>query len=49
MVVQTQQRARSNGQNAPLKRDSKVAGAIGISGGSGEQLHAVAEAGAVAF
>src|SRR5437870_12677564 len=33
----------------PLKRDGKVAGAIGVSGGSGEQDHAVAEAGASAF
>jgi uncharacterized protein GlcG (DUF336 family) len=33
----------------PLKRDGKVAGAIGVSGGSGEQDHAVAEAGAAAF
>ena len=33
----------------PLKRDGKVVGAIGVSGGSGEQDHAVAEAGAAAF
>jgi uncharacterized protein GlcG (DUF336 family) len=33
----------------PLKRDGKVMGAIGVSGGSGEQDHAVAEAGAAAF
>jgi uncharacterized protein GlcG (DUF336 family) len=33
----------------PLKRDGKVVGAIGVSGGSGEQDHAVAEAGASAF
>jgi uncharacterized protein GlcG (DUF336 family) len=33
----------------PLKRDGKVAGAIGVSGGSGAQDHAVAEAGAAAF
>jgi len=33
----------------PLKRDGKVAGAIGVSGGSGEQDHAVAEAGAEVF
>lgn len=33
----------------PLKRDGKVVGAIGVSGGSGEQDHAVAEAGAGAF
>lgn len=33
----------------PLKRDGKVVGAIGVSGGSGEQDHAVAEAGADAF
>ncbi len=33
----------------PLKKDGKVAGAIGVSGGSGEQDHAVAEAGAAAF
>src|SRR5271170_4467126 len=30
----------------PLKQDGKVIGAIGVSGGSGEQDHAVAEAGA---
>ena len=33
----------------PLKKDGKVVGAIGISGGSGVQDHAVAEAGAAAF
>jgi uncharacterized protein GlcG (DUF336 family) len=33
----------------PLKRDGKVVGAIGVSGGSGEQDHAVADAGAAAF
>jgi uncharacterized protein GlcG (DUF336 family) len=33
----------------PLKRGGKVMGAIGVSGGSGEQDHAVAEAGAAAF
>src|SRR5271166_3810637 len=33
----------------PLKRAGKVVGAIGVSGGSGEQDHAVAEAGAAAF
>ncbi|MGZ8376219.1 MAG: GlcG/HbpS family heme-binding protein [Gemmatirosa sp.] len=33
----------------PLKRDGKVVGAIGVSGGSGKQDHAVAEAGANAF
>ncbi len=33
----------------PLKRDGKVVGAIGVSGGSGEQDHVVAEAGAAAF
>lgn len=33
----------------PLKRDGKVVGAIGVSGGSGEQDQAVAEAGAQAF
>ena len=32
-----------------LKRDGKVVGAIGVSGGSGEQDHAVAAAGAGAF
>lgn len=30
----------------PLREDGKVVGAIGVSGGSGEQDHAVAEAGA---
>jgi uncharacterized protein GlcG (DUF336 family) len=33
----------------PLKRDGKVVGAIGVSGGSGEQDHSVAEAGATAY
>lgn len=33
----------------PLKRDGKVVGAIGVSGGMGAQDHAVAEAGAAAF
>ena len=33
----------------PLKRDGKVVGAIGVSGGSGVQDHEVAEAGAAAF
>ena len=33
----------------PLKQDGVVVGAIGVSGGSGEQDHAVAEAGAAAL
>ncbi|EOR95501.1 hypothetical protein ADIARSV_1320 [Arcticibacter svalbardensis MN12-7] len=33
----------------PLKKDGQVVGAIGVSGGSGEQDHAVAEAGVAAF
>ena len=33
----------------PLKRDEKIVGAIGVSGGSGEQDHAVAEAGGAAY
>ena len=33
----------------PLKKDGQVAGAIGVSSGSGEQDHAVAEAAATAF
>jgi uncharacterized protein GlcG (DUF336 family) len=33
----------------PLKREGKVIGAVGVSGGSGDQDHAVAEAGAAAF
>src|SRR5215467_7546385 len=33
----------------PLKKNGKVVGAIGVSGGSGDQDHAVAEAGASAF
>lgn len=33
----------------PLKRGDEVIGAIGVSGGSGQQDHAVAEAGAKAF
>ena len=33
----------------PLKKGGKVIGAIGVSGGSGKQDHAVAEAGAAAL
>src|SRR6202049_4162854 len=33
----------------PLKKDGKVVGAVGVRGGSGDQEHAVAEAGAKAF
>ena len=33
----------------PLRRNNEVVGAIGVSGGSGEQDQAVAEAGAAAF
>ncbi len=33
----------------PIKKDGVVVGAIGVSGGSGEQDHAVAEAGVAAF
>ena len=33
----------------PLRKEGKVIGAIGVSGGSGEQDHAVAEAGAAAL
>ena len=33
----------------PLKRNGNVVGAIGVSGGSGDQDHAVAAAGAAAF
>ena len=33
----------------PLKKNGKVVGAIGVSGGSGDQDHAVAEAGVAAF
>jgi len=33
----------------PLKKGGKVVGAIGVSGGSGDQDHSVAEAGAAAF
>jgi uncharacterized protein GlcG (DUF336 family) len=33
----------------PLKKNGQVVGAIGVSGGSGEQDHAVAEAGAKAL
>ena len=33
----------------PLKRDGKIVGAVGVSGGSGEQDQTVAEAGAMAF
>ncbi len=33
----------------PIKQDGVVVGSIGVSGGSGEQDHAVAEAGVAAF
>jgi uncharacterized protein GlcG (DUF336 family) len=33
----------------PLKKDGQIVGAIGVSGGSGQQDHAVAEAGAAAY
>lgn len=33
----------------PLKKGGKVVGAVGVSGGSGDQDHAVAEAGAGAY
>ena len=33
----------------PLTRDGRIFGAVGISGGSGEQDQAVAEAAAAAF
>ena len=33
----------------PIKKNGEVVGAIGVSGGSGEQDHAVAEAGVAAF
>ena len=33
----------------PLKRNNEVVGAIGVSGGSGDQDHEVAEAGAKAY
>ncbi len=33
----------------PLRRGGKVVGGVGVSGGSGEQDHAVAEAGVKAF
>ncbi len=33
----------------PLKKDGQVVGAVGVSGGSGEQDHAVAEAAATVF
>jgi len=33
----------------PLMRNGKVVGAVGVSGGSGDQDHAVATAGAAAF
>jgi uncharacterized protein GlcG (DUF336 family) len=33
----------------PLKRDGRVVGAVGVSGGSGDQDQAVAEAGAAVF
>ncbi len=33
----------------PIKKDGRVIGAIGVSGGSGEQDHSVAEAGVAEF
>jgi uncharacterized protein GlcG (DUF336 family) len=33
----------------PLRKDGKVVGAVGVSGGSGEQDHRVAEAGVAAY
>ncbi len=33
----------------PLRKDGRIVGAIGVSGGSGEQDHTVADAGANAF
>ena len=36
-------------RHSRCKKDGKVVGAIGVSGGSGDQDHAVAEAGAAAF
>jgi uncharacterized protein GlcG (DUF336 family) len=33
----------------PLQKDGKVVGAIGVSGGSGDQDHSVAEAGVAGF
>lgn len=33
----------------PLKQNDKVVGAVGVSGGTGDQDHSVAEAGAAAF
>ena len=33
----------------PIRKDGKVVGAIGVSGGSGEQDHSVAEAGVTAY
>ena len=33
----------------PLKQDDQAVGAVGVSGGSGEQDHAVAEAAAAAL
>jgi uncharacterized protein GlcG (DUF336 family) len=46
----------SNGGNViifargiPLKKDGHVVGAVGVSGGSGEQDHSVAESGVAAF
>jgi uncharacterized protein GlcG (DUF336 family) len=47
--------ASSNGNiiifagGVPLKRDGKVVGGVGVSGGSGQQDQEVAEAGAAAF
>jgi uncharacterized protein GlcG (DUF336 family) len=33
----------------PLKRDATIVGAVGVSGGSGEQDHTIAEAGTMTF
>ena len=55
MVVLAASAISNNGKimvfagGVPLKQDGKVVGAIGVSGGSGDQGHAVAAAGAAAF
>ena len=60
LITAAEKKAREIGQpmnvavmifagGVPLNRDGKVVGAVGVSGGSGEQDHSVAAAGAAAF
>jgi len=47
--ISNQERVMIFAGGIPLRRGGRVVGAIGVSGGSGEQDQAVAEAGAAAF